>query len=64
MVKSFAIVLLATFVYAGAARAHGGGAEPMPGTNYTDMPPYHPTPPCRAKRSCAYLWHHQLFHQH
>jgi hypothetical protein len=54
MVKIFAIVLLATSVYASAACAHGGGAEPMPGTNFTDMPPYHPTSFCRSKRSCVH----------
>ena len=44
MVKIFATILLATSVYATAACAHGGGAEPMPGTNFTDMPPYHAMP--------------------
>ena len=43
MFKIYAAVLLATSLYAGAASAAGGGgAEPMPGTNYTDMPSYHP----------------------
>ena len=41
MMKIFAVCLFAMFACAGAARA-GGGAEPMPGTNYTDLPPYHP----------------------
>jgi len=63
MMKIFAVILFAMFAYAGVARA-AGGAEPMPGTNYTDMPPYHPMPPCRAKRSCVYLWHHRLIHHH
>jgi hypothetical protein len=51
LMKIFAIVLLSTSVYAGAASARGGGAETMPSTNYTDLPPYHPIPACRAKRS-------------
>jgi len=42
MLKICAAALLATSLYAGAASAGGGGAEPMPGTNYTDMPSYHP----------------------
>ena len=46
MMKIFAVCLFAMFACAGAARAGGGGgAEPMPGTNYTDMPPYHPYSP-------------------
>jgi hypothetical protein len=61
LVKIFAIVLLATSVYAGAAgaRGGGGGAEPMPGTNFTDLPPYHPMPACRTKRSCVYYRYHR-----
>jgi hypothetical protein len=62
LMKIFAIVLLSTSVYAGAASARGGGAETMPGTNYTDLPPYHPMPACRAKRSCVYpRYHHPLY---
>jgi len=57
MVKIFAAALFATFAWAGAAAA-GGGAEPMPGTNYTDMPPYRPMPVCRTKRSCWHPWRH------
>jgi hypothetical protein len=61
LMKIFAIVLLSTSVYAGAASARGG-AETMPGTNYTDLPPYHPMPACRAKRSCVYSrYHHPLY---
>ena len=51
--------------WCGTPAVAGGGAEPMPGTNYTDMPPYHPyyadapsyrpLPTCRTRRSCAYL---------
>jgi hypothetical protein len=39
-----AAALLAGLCYAGAASAHGtgGGAEPMPLTNFTDMPSYSP----------------------
>ena len=43
MLKIFSAVVLATFIYSGAADAHGGGpVETMPGTNYTDMPDYRP----------------------
>ena len=61
MMKIFAITLFATSLYAGAASAAGGGggAEPMPGTNYTDMPPYHPMPACRTRRSCVYPRYHR-----
>ena len=59
MMKIFAVCLFAMFACAGAARAGGGGgAEPMPLTNYTDMPPYHPMPTCRTKRWCAHSWRH------
>jgi hypothetical protein len=61
MLKIFIVSLFAMVVYAGAAQAAGGGgggAEPMPGISYTDLPPYHPMPTCRAKRSCVYLWRH------
>ena len=35
----FVAILFATSTYAGAADAHGGGgAEPMPGVSFTDMP--------------------------
>jgi hypothetical protein len=39
-----AAIVLATTVYVGAASAAGGAAEPMPMTNFTDMPSYHPKP--------------------
>lgn len=43
MLKVFYAVLLATATYCATAGAHGGGgAESMPGTNYTDMPAYRP----------------------
>lgn len=46
MSKIFAAALLATSIYAGAASAHGGGgAEPMPGISFTDMPDYYPAKP-------------------
>jgi hypothetical protein len=45
MWKAFAIVLLIVTAYANAAYAGGGGAEPMPQTNYTDLPSYHPNLP-------------------
>ena len=63
MIKIFAIALFVTFLNAGAASA-GGGAEPVPGTNYTDMPPYHPMPACRTKRSCVYSRYHQPAHHY
>jgi hypothetical protein len=44
MLKIFAAALLATSIFAGPAHAHGGGAETMPGTNFTDLPSYHPKP--------------------
>jgi len=42
--KTFAIAMLATLMVAGTASARGGGGAmgTMPGTNYTDMPPYTP----------------------
>jgi hypothetical protein len=43
MLKICAAVFFATLCYVGAASAHGGGAaEPMPMTNFTDMPNYSP----------------------
>jgi hypothetical protein len=43
MLKICAAALLATLCCTGAANAHGGGgAEPMPSTNFTDMPSYSP----------------------
>jgi hypothetical protein len=63
--KISAAILLVICGYAGAANAHsGGGYEPMPGTNYTDMPPYHPMPICRVKRSCLYLRGHRRVYDH
>jgi PBP1b-binding outer membrane lipoprotein LpoB len=45
MLKIFSAVLLVTAIYGGCANAHGGGgAESMPGTNYTDMPAFSPHP--------------------
>ncbi len=43
MLKLCTAALLASWCCIGAASAHsGGGAEPMPGTNFTDMPRYSP----------------------
>jgi hypothetical protein len=42
MLKIGAAVLVAALLYVSAASAHGGGAEPMPMTNFTDMPNYSP----------------------
>ena len=41
MLKIFSAALLTACLVAGAANARGG-AEPMPLTNYTDLPNYHP----------------------
>jgi hypothetical protein len=62
MWKIFIAVLLATAACAGAASARGGGpAETMPGTNFTDMPRYHPKPvECLKQAKCAgkhVRWH-------
>jgi hypothetical protein len=40
MFRIVAAVLLATWLSVTAASARGGGAEPMPAVNFTDMPPY------------------------
>ena len=40
MFRIVAAALLAISFCARAASARGGGAEPMPGVNFTDMPPY------------------------
>ena len=62
LLKIFTTVLLATAIYAGPTTAHGGGgAETIPGTNYTDMPSYHPQPvDCLRWASCGgkhLRWH-------
>jgi len=45
MLKIFAAAVLATTISAGAANARdGGGAEPMPGISFTDMPSYSAKP--------------------
>jgi hypothetical protein len=43
MLKIFSAVLLVTAAHVAIANAHGG-AESMPGTNYTDMPAFSPHP--------------------
>jgi hypothetical protein len=46
MFRMVAAVLLTTSLCVDAASARGGGgAEPMPGVNFTDMPPYLSGPP-------------------
>jgi hypothetical protein len=45
MLKLCTAALLASLCCIGAASAHsggGGGVQPMPGTNFTDMPRYSP----------------------
>jgi len=44
VLKIFAIALVPTVIFAAVANANGGGAEPMPGTNFTDLPSYQPRP--------------------
>jgi hypothetical protein len=46
VLKIFAILLvpIAIFTVTANAAGGGGGAEPMPGTNFTDMPSYQPRP--------------------
>ncbi len=61
MLKIFAALLLATSIYAGAASARGGGAEPMPGTNFTDLPSYHPKP--LASHKIKHARKHARWHQ-
>jgi len=58
MRRIFTVILLSILVYGSAAYAHGGGAESMPHTNFTDLPPYHPAPLCHSKRSCLHPRHH------
>jgi len=62
MLKMFSVALLVIFACAGVANARGGGAESMPQTNFTDLPPYHPTgatPPLKKiKHACQHVrWH-------
>ena len=64
MLKIFCVVLLVTATYCTTASAHGGGgAESMPGTNYTDMPAYRPhlvaPPPLRSKSVRSHTHPHQ-----
>ena len=48
MLRTFGATLLMIFLLAGAANARGGGgAEPMPLTNFTDLPRYRPAEPLR-----------------
>jgi hypothetical protein len=66
MSKIFAAALLATSIYAGAASAHGGGgAEPMPGISFTDMPDYPATPINRIKSAHKNSrWHRGFARDH
>jgi hypothetical protein len=66
MLKLCTVALLASLCCVGVASAHsggGGGFEPMPGTNYTDMPPYWPQRivPVRPFNSRYLRWQRQGF---
>lgn len=67
MLKIFVAVVLVTSIYAGPVSARGGGgggAEPMPLTNFTDMPSYQPRPVKRpiCKHACKPLrWHQSSY---
>ena len=59
MMKIFAVALFAMFAMCRCGeRPRRRSAEPMPGTNYTDMPPYHPAlalPVQTIVRACSAL---------
>jgi hypothetical protein len=61
MLRILAIVLFVATAFTSAAYARGGGAEPMPQTNFTDLPDYRPKPvaPCQhSKHMCDRArWH-------
>jgi hypothetical protein len=63
--KMLAIALFAATACTGAAYARGGGAEPMPMTNFTDLPDYRPKPLTRcqhSKRVCDHTrWHQSIY---
>lgn len=59
MLKTGVAVVFATLCFVGAASARGGGgAEPMPQTNFTDMPSYSPqrTAPARLLKTRHERW--------
>jgi hypothetical protein len=65
MSKIFAAVLLVASIYANAASARGGGAEPMPGTSFTDMPNYPAAPIGRIKPARQNVrWHRGFARDH
>jgi hypothetical protein len=67
MLKIFAAMLLTVCLFAGTANAHGGGgAEPMPLTNFTDLPCYRPAAALRRGSSVhkASRLHQSSAHNH
>jgi len=65
MFKIFATVLLTASIYANAASAHGGGAEPMPGISFTDMPSYPAKPLTQIKPGRKNIrWHRDFTRDH
>jgi len=66
MLKICVAALLATLCCTCVASAHGGGAEPMPGTNFTDMPSYSPQRPMpvRLPRAKHGNWQHGVARGH
>ena len=58
MSKIFASIVFAAAIYAGPVSANGGGgAEPMPMTNFTDSPDFRPKlAPCvRSRHACNHI---------
>jgi hypothetical protein len=55
MLKTSIAVMLATFTLVNVSYARGGGAETMPMTSYTDLPPYHPAIPLKCAKSLCGL---------
>jgi len=67
MLRIGAAALLAILFATATANAHGGGgAEPMPATNFTDMPTYSPQrlPPVRWMKTKHVHWRQGSDHGH